>query len=85
MKGITMAKGGGPDVLRYEDVPVPKVDEGQVMIEVHATALNGADLLQRAGNYPPPPGPISAMMPTPYDAPHLTAVAACTTFPAACV
>ena len=55
MKGITLAKAGGPDVLQYGDVPVPQVGDGQIMIEVHATALNGADLLQRAGNYPPPP------------------------------
>ena len=56
MKGITLAKAGGPDVLQYGDVPVPQLGDEQVMIEVHATALNGADLLQRAGNYPPPPG-----------------------------
>lgn len=60
MKGITLAKAGGPEVLQYEDVPIPKLEEGQVMIEVHATALNGADLLQRAGNYPPPPGVASS-------------------------
>ena len=34
--------------------PVPKADE--ILVEIHATALNRADLMQRAGNYPPPPG-----------------------------
>ena len=56
MKGISIAKAGGAENLKYGDVPLPKINDGQVMIEVYATALNGADLLQRAGNYPHPPG-----------------------------
>lgn len=56
MKGISIAKAGGAENLKYGDVPLPKIHDGQVMIEVYATALNGADLLQRAGNYPHPPG-----------------------------
>jgi len=56
MKGISLVKAGGPENLKYDDVPHPKLGDGQVMIEVYATALNGADLLQRAGNYPQPPG-----------------------------
>ena len=36
------------------ETPTPKDDE--VLIEIHAAALNRADLLQREGNYPPPPG-----------------------------
>ena len=59
MKGIVVAKAGGAENLKYEDVPAPKLNDGQVLIEVYATALNGADLLQRAGNYPPPPGNIA--------------------------
>lgn len=55
MKGISF-KPGGTENLKYEDVPFPKLQDGQVLIEVYATALNGADLLQRAGNYPPPSG-----------------------------
>ena len=58
MKGISIPKPGGPENLVYGDVHVPKLTDGQVSIEVHATALNGADLLQRAGNYPSPPGPL---------------------------
>lgn len=56
MKAISITKAGGPENLKYQDVDMPKLTDGQVLIEVFATALNGADLLQRAGNYPCPPG-----------------------------
>ena len=56
MKGISLIKAGGPENLKYDDVAMPELADGQVMIEVYASALNGADLLQRAGNYPQPPG-----------------------------
>ena len=42
--------------LSYTNVPNPVIKNGEVIIEVHASALNRADLLQREGNYPPPPG-----------------------------
>jgi len=42
--------------LVWSDVPEPVVKDGEVLIDVHAAALNRADLLQRAGQYPPPPG-----------------------------
>ena len=42
--------------LRWEDVPDPMLEEDEVLIEIHAAALNRADLMQREGNYPPPPG-----------------------------
>ncbi len=42
--------------LSWSEVPDPVPAEDQIIIEVHAAALNRADLLQRAGNYPPPPG-----------------------------
>lgn len=42
--------------LHYTDVPDPILRAGEVKIEIHAAALNRADLLQREGNYPPPPG-----------------------------
>ena len=42
--------------LCWVEVPDPVVKDNEVLIEVHATALNRADLLQRAGKYPPPPG-----------------------------
>jgi putative PIG3 family NAD(P)H quinone oxidoreductase len=43
-------------VLRLADVPDLTPAAGEVLIRVHATAVNRADLMQRAGNYPPPPG-----------------------------
>ncbi len=56
MKAVTITDFGGPENLRIADVPEPNMTENQIMIDVHATALNRADLLQRRGKYPPPPG-----------------------------
>lgn len=42
--------------LHWETVEDPVIKEDEVLLEVHAAALNRADLLQRAGQYPPPPG-----------------------------
>ncbi len=42
--------------LRWDDVPDPVLSADDVLVEVHYAALNRADLLQRAGDYPPPPG-----------------------------
>ena len=42
--------------LVWSEVPDPTPGPGDVVIDVHAAALNRADLMQRAGNYPPPPG-----------------------------
>jgi len=42
--------------LAWREVPDPVPKPGELLIDVHAAALNRADLLQRAGNYPPPPG-----------------------------
>jgi NADPH2:quinone reductase len=42
--------------LVWAEVPDPVPKAGEILVEVHAAALNRADLLQRAGNYPPPPG-----------------------------
>lgn len=42
--------------LHWADVPTPQAGSGQVAIRVHASAVNRADLMQRAGLYPPPPG-----------------------------
>ena len=61
MKGISITKAGGPENLKYQDVDMPKLTDGHVLIEVYATALNGADLLQRAGNYPCPPGTTASL------------------------
>ncbi len=55
MKAIQVGKGPARD-LSWTDVPDPAYGPGEVLVEVYATALNRADLMQRAGNYPPPPG-----------------------------
>ena len=56
MKAVVFSQSGGPEVLRLEDVPAPVPGPHEVLLEVRATALNRADLLQRRGLYPPPPG-----------------------------
>lgn len=42
--------------LRWDDVPDPVIKDDEVLVEIHAAALNRADLMQREGDYPPPPG-----------------------------
>jgi NADPH2:quinone reductase len=42
--------------LSWSDVPNPIIKADEVLVEIHAAALNRADLMQRAGDYPPPPG-----------------------------
>ena len=42
--------------LRWDSVPDPVIKPDEVLVEIHAAALNRADLMQRAGDYPPPPG-----------------------------
>lgn len=55
MKAIVVAEGEGRP-LAWQEVPEPVLGEGEVLVEVRATAVNRADLAQRAGRYPPPPG-----------------------------
>jgi len=56
MRAIEIEGNGGPEVLRLAERAVPLPDRGEVLIEVKAAGLNGADLAQRRGVYPPPPG-----------------------------
>ena len=51
-----MTEYGGPEVLALTEMPDPRPGTGEVLIDVAATAVNRADLLQRQGHYPPPPG-----------------------------
>jgi putative PIG3 family NAD(P)H quinone oxidoreductase len=53
---IVAREPGGPDVLEWTEVPDPQPGPGEVLIDVAASAVNRADLLQRQGFYPPPPG-----------------------------
>jgi putative PIG3 family NAD(P)H quinone oxidoreductase len=56
MKAVIITRPGGPEVLEIQDRPIPEPGIGQIRVRVRASALNRADLLQRAGNYPVPPG-----------------------------
>lgn len=56
MKAVIITSYGAPDVLQIQEVPNPDLQPHEVVIEVVATALNRADLLQRMGRYNPPVG-----------------------------
>ncbi|MBN1173111.1 MAG: NAD(P)H-quinone oxidoreductase [Micromonosporaceae bacterium] len=56
MQAVTITEPGGPEQLAVTEVPDPTPAADEVIIEVAATAVNRADLLQRQGKYPPPPG-----------------------------
>ncbi|MDG4806787.1 NAD(P)H-quinone oxidoreductase [Micromonospora sp. WMMD1120] len=56
MRAITIPQPGGPDALVWAEVPDPEPGPDEVIVDVRATAVNRADLLQRQGHYPPPPG-----------------------------
>ncbi|MEU6832445.1 NAD(P)H-quinone oxidoreductase [Nocardia beijingensis] len=56
MRAIDLNGAGGPEVMVLSEVPAPKPGHGEVLIEVAAAGVNRADLLQRQGFYPPPPG-----------------------------
>src|SRR3954452_23457272 len=56
MEAVVIASFGGPEVLSLQHVTTPAPAPGQVLVRVHATALNRADLLQRQGKYPAPKG-----------------------------
>ena len=56
MKAAVITKAGGPEVLEIEDRPTPIPKPSEILVRVRASALNRADLHQREGNYPAPPG-----------------------------
>ena len=56
MNAITIPRSGGPEVLTWQTVPDPEPAAGEVLVDVTASAVNRADLMQRQGFYPPPPG-----------------------------
>lgn len=56
MTAIEISEYGGPEVLKPGTRPVPTASEGNVLIQVTAAGVNRPDAIQRAGNYPPPPG-----------------------------
>jgi NADPH:quinone reductase len=56
MRAAVITRPGGPEVLEVQERPTPMPSDNEVLIRVHASALNRADLLQREGHYPAPPG-----------------------------
>jgi NADPH2:quinone reductase len=61
MKAVIITRPGQPEVLEIQERPKPEPGVGQIRVRVRASALNRADVMQRAGNYPVPPG-VSAEM-----------------------
>jgi NADPH:quinone reductase-like Zn-dependent oxidoreductase len=53
MKAAYFTRHGGPEVMRYGDVPDPVAGPGQVLVDIHAASVNGADWKVRAGHYAP--------------------------------
>ena len=56
MRAVTASAAGGPEVLTVVELPDPTPGPGEVVLDVAAAGLNRADLMQRRGFYPPPPG-----------------------------
>jgi len=56
MKAIIITKPGGPEVLQIKERPAPQPGDFEVLIKVNAAGVNRPDIIQRKGNYPPPPG-----------------------------
>lgn len=56
MRAVVVPEPGGPEALTLSDLPDLEPGPGEVLLDVAATAVNRADLLQRRGFYPPPPG-----------------------------
>ena len=63
MRAVVLRAHGGPEVLRFEEVPDPVPGPDEVLVRVVATALNRADLLQRMGGYPDPRAGIALEIP----------------------
>src|SRR5438874_8729263 len=56
MRAVIITRPGGPEVLEIQEVETPEPTGEQVRVRVRASGINRADLLQRAGGYPAPPG-----------------------------
>jgi putative PIG3 family NAD(P)H quinone oxidoreductase len=56
MRQIEYGPDAGPDSMRVVEAPRPTPGAGEILIEVHYAGVNGPDLAQRQGRYPPPPG-----------------------------
>ena len=56
MRAIVISQPGGPEMLQLGQRPAPQPAAGELLVRVHAAGINRADLLQRMGRYPAPPG-----------------------------
>ena len=56
MRAAVITAAGGPEVLQVQQRPLPAPAGGELLVRVRASAINRADLLQRIGRYPAPPG-----------------------------
>jgi putative PIG3 family NAD(P)H quinone oxidoreductase len=56
MRAIVNTRPGGPEVLEERELPLPAPGPGEIRVRIHASGLNRADLIQRRGMYPAPPG-----------------------------
>ena len=56
MRHVFIEQAGGPEVLQLRDTDTPTAGPGEVLIRVSAAGINRADIVQRQGFYPPPPG-----------------------------
>jgi NADPH:quinone reductase-like Zn-dependent oxidoreductase len=58
MKAVYIQQFGGPEVLKYGDLPDPSAGQGQIVVDTFAASVNGADWKVRAGNYGQPKFPL---------------------------
>src|SRR6056297_1647564 len=56
MKAVVLKEFGGPEMMQVTEIDTPTPKSNEVLIKVLATSINRPDLVQRMGNYPPPPG-----------------------------
>jgi putative PIG3 family NAD(P)H quinone oxidoreductase len=56
MRAVVISESGGPDVLQLAEVPDPEAAPGEAVVDIVGAGVNRADLMQRMGLYPPPPG-----------------------------
>jgi putative PIG3 family NAD(P)H quinone oxidoreductase len=56
MRAVIFEGAGGPEVITIGEVPNPEVKQEHIRVQVHAAGVNRADLIQRRGHYPAPPG-----------------------------
>lgn len=61
MRAIVVAQPGGPEMMQIGEMPTPEAGPGELLVRIRAAGVNRADLSQRQGNYPPPPGASTIM------------------------